>query len=283
MNCNVCLLASSPNKSWLDFLYTFRHYSVSVIIDDNTIVYEEIHAQYPSIKFVQIPDSLCRSTGFINCAPPPAKKKPNVWDKALYYYSYMNLDYNTIWFIDEGAFFNDENTLLNIDATYEQSTDLLSQQYNIEPNWMHWPNIKMVLPKPHYYSLLYACRVSKKIIEAVKLYADQYKTLFFVEALIPTLCNNSNMTQQIVSELATISWSEPPAPVEHKYDVYYPYKSIESHSVLRAQLRIKSTRCATPGCIYSIHSDCTNNGGLHCCMGCRLNKEHGPEIGRAHV
>jgi hypothetical protein len=275
MSSALCLLTSTPNKFWLEFLETFREYTITIIIDDMTKDYSDLKSCYPSINFIQITDKICLENGFKNSAVPPANNSISLWDRALYYYSYLCENYESVWFINDAAFFYDENTLLNLDSIYGP-VDLLSQSYIIDDKWMHWPNIKITLPKPHRLSLMYVCRLSKQIIEHVKKYAKQHDTLFFIEAMIPTLCELNKLNQITASELATISWLDRCAPISHKYDIYHSHKTIEAHAVEREILQIKSIRCANPSCLFSIHTDRTNNGGRHCCMSCRLDLGHGP-------
>lgn len=43
------------------------------------------------------------------------RKEVSGWDKALFFFIYINRNYENIWFIEDDIFIYDENTLRNID------------------------------------------------------------------------------------------------------------------------------------------------------------------------
>lgn len=87
MTFAVVLITRTPNIVWLNFLKSFTHYDIYIMIDDNSKDYKKIYQeQYPTIHFIQIDNDECQRNGFVGSST--ATKLPPVmsWDKAMYYF-----------------------------------------------------------------------------------------------------------------------------------------------------------------------------------------------------
>ena len=208
MNNCICLICLKPNEIWLDFLDKFIKYNIYIIIDDNKIDYKKLYKKYKNLHIIQITSKICVKNGFIKMNFI-IKKLVTAWEKAMYYFSNINLEYDNIWFLEDDVFLNEEQTLINIDNKYLNS-DLLTNKYyeNIngnKDNW-HWKRIQINFLPPYYCSMVCACRISKNLLLLINEYAQKYKTLFFLEALFPTIAKKNNLIYDTPEELQNISY-----------------------------------------------------------------------------
>ena len=167
-------------------------------------------------------------------------KKISGWDKAIFYFANINTNYNNVWFIEDDVFLYDENTLLNIDTKYNDS-DLLTSTYKENStghkNDWHWKKINIKLSPPYYYAMVCATRISKTLLSKIKDYATEYKTLFFLEALFPTLCKSNNLQYDIPDELHTIIYRKIYTIEDiNKINLYHPVKDTTKHKLYRNKL-----------------------------------------------
>jgi hypothetical protein len=235
MNC-VCLICHKPNTAWFDFLSKFKKYTIYVIIDDNNIEYKEQFSNYSNINIIQIKNEECENNGFINT---DYKKNGLGWAKALYYFSSIQTNYTYVWFIEDDVFLYDEMTLINIDMQYNDA-DLLTKSFNNTytsgpKDFWHWSWITIELPSPYFRAMCCASRMSSStVLKKIKEYANTYKTLFFHEAISPTICQHYKYNYKNPEELKTIEY-------RHNYDdtdineknLFHPVKDITKHAYYR--------------------------------------------------
>lgn len=235
MQNNICLICLRPRKVWLDFFAGFKDYSVFFMIDDNSVNYADLYKnEYPSLKFIQVYN---KSPNFID------KDFPNEiltgWHKALYYFSNENLDYYNTWFMEDDVFFYDENTLKNIDIKYPNSdclTNTATAYDAREPAW-HWYKITMNYDLPWYNAMVCATRLSRTMLSKIKEYADTHGTLFFIEAMFPTLTIKNNLIHDSPSELENIYYrDEIDLTSLSPYKLYHPMKNLDIYNELREQI-----------------------------------------------
>lgn len=224
----ICIICVKPNKIWLDFLNTFTTYKVVVIIDDNSADYRI------TPQCVQIPDGACAAAGFTNTSFTLGKTVSG-WDKALYYFAHHPCA--NVWFLEEDVFVYDEATLRSIDAKYPKS-DLLTNVFTInatgqQTDW-HWPVISIKIPPPYYAAMCCATRMSSHLLRSIKAYAHTYKTLFFLEALFPTLCKSCGLVYDTPAELHAIHYRRDFAATDIVIaNLYHPVKNLEQHIEFR--------------------------------------------------
>jgi len=241
MSFAVVLITRKPNIIWLDFLKTFTHYDVFIMIDDNSENYTEIYKElYPTIQFIQIENAECEHNGFIGSST--ATKLPPVmsWDKAIYYFSHIETKYENVWFMEDDVFLFSEATLIKIDDQYKKC-DLLTRshtikyEYNME-GWWHWNQVINKIELPWAYSLICICRVSSALLKQVRKYANEKKTIFFIEALLNTLAIHNNLAVCTPPQFITVVQGDiPPIAVTHDkmFYVFHPYKAVENHPEMR--------------------------------------------------
>ena len=235
-NC-ICLICYKPNDIWIDFLSKFTKYDIYIIIDDNSIQHDKLS----NINIIQINDNECIKNGFVNMNFT-IKKDVTSWEKAIYYFSTINTRYNNVWFLEDDVFLYDEASLLQIDSKYSNS-DLLSNSYteNInghKKNW-HWYRIDIKLPPPYYSAMVCCVRMSSNLLSKLKNYVDEHNTLFFLEALFPTICKKNNMKYDTPIEFKNIVYRKKYEDKDiDKNNLFHPVKDITKHKHYRDILKI---------------------------------------------
>ena len=203
----------------MNFLKTFTRYDVVVIADDNG-------ARHPGC--VQVSDAACAAAGFSDMNFTIGKKVSG-WEKALFYLSQKN--YERVWFLEEDVFVQDEAALLAMDRKYagDLLCNTISANAGDKTDW-HWPLIQIRTPPPYFCAMCCAVRVSRRLLQRIAAYARVYKTLFFLEALFPTLC--AGLVAQSPPELANITYRNEFDQVDRRF-LYHPVKQLEKHVEFR--------------------------------------------------
>ena len=232
-NNAICVICNKPNVIWLNFLMNFK-YDVYLIIDDNTVNYNFYKETYPSINFIQIDNNDCENNYFID-VNYVIKKKISGWDKALFYFAIKNNNYKNIWFMEDDVFFYNEQTIIDLDNKYPDG-DLLSanyEEYNGNNNW-RWHELTIKFELPYYHAMVCCVRISKVLLSKIQEYATKYKTLFFLEALFPTITKKHNLKYIVPDELETVVWRNNwNLSNINKTNIYHPVKNIDNHIEFR--------------------------------------------------
>lgn len=236
-NSCVCLITLKPEETWLDFLSKFTSYPIYIIVDDNSVNYKELYARYSNIHIIQIENQACKDAGYNN-VNFLVKKEISGWAKAIYYFSVVNTSYNNVWFFEDDIFFQNEKTLIDIDSKYSDS-DLLSNNYGENTTgekgtWL-WRNITIQFPPPYYCAMVCSVRMSKAMLSAIKDYATEHKTLFFIEALFSSLCKKNGLKYDTPSELTTIVWQKNFINSDiNSTNLFHPVKDLAKHVYFRS-------------------------------------------------
>ena len=232
----ICLVTFKPNEIYLDFFKNFIEYDIYIIIDDITFDSTELKLKYPTIDFIQIKNQDCLQSGFTNTSTITLQKPVVGWDKALYFFSYINNLYDYIWFMEDDIYFYDENTLKNIDKKYENNDILCNSSFTEAKldEWL-WNIIHINLPTPYYCGMMCVTRFSKNMIESIKDYAIKNNTLFFLEALYPTIAVKYNLKYlSNLPEFLTVTHREiHDISTFNKSNLYHPVKNLKNHVEVR--------------------------------------------------
>jgi hypothetical protein len=233
----VCILTVNPSDIWLKFLSDFIHYDVYMVCDNNNVDYTTMYeSQYPKIKIIQIQNSEADKFGFKNSSSAISPRQiVNSWDKALFYFSKINTEYEHVWFIEEDVYFYNENTLVNIDKQYTDHdllcNTLTPKSADMSSTWFwHWPLFTINLPEPHYRGMVCATRLSKTLLAHITNYAYQNKTIFYLETLFPTIALHYNLKYHTPNELQPVvyrcDWSSEDI---NTTQLFHPMKNLDSH------------------------------------------------------
>jgi hypothetical protein len=236
----VCLICYKPNDIWIDFLSKFTNYDLYILIDDNSKDYKEQYSKFSQLTILQINNEESKSKGFI---ATDFKENGEGWSKALYYFSSICKDLKFVWFIEDDVFLNDESALLNIDSQYtdiDLLTSTVSENIQGKKDDWHWSWIEIKLPPPYYNAMCCASRMSNSILSKIKEYATKHNTLYFHEALSPTLCHFYKYSYKCPRELVNIIWRRTYEDKDiEENNLYHPVKDIPKHIYYREMLKNK--------------------------------------------
>ena len=240
-NC-IYLICFKPNDLWFDFLSKFTKYDIYIIVDDNSTDYKEPYSTFSNINIIQINNEECKKNGFINMNFT-VKKEITAWEKSLYYFSTINTEYKKVWFFEDDVFFYDEESLLHIDSKYD-NPDLLSNSYteNVDGNkddWQ-WHRIDIRFQPPYYNAMACCVRISSNLLSKIRNYANEHHTLFFLEALFPTICKVNNMKYDTPTEFKNIVYMRTYEDTDiDENNLCHPVKDIAKHKYYRDMLKTK--------------------------------------------
>ena len=235
----ICLICFKPKDVWIEFLSKFRSYDVYVIIDDNDGQYADRYKAFSNVRLIQIDNMESDVNGFTNT---DFKKNGRGWSKALYYFSSVQLAYKNVWFIEDDVFLYGESTIRNIDNRLASTAaDLLTTTYEVNAtgkrDYWHWMDFEIKLPPPYYSCMCCAVRMSSRLLSCIKQYANINNTLFFHEAVSPTLCHYHNFNHVVVPELKNIIYMNNYNDDDIDADnLYHPVKDITKHTRWRLLL-----------------------------------------------
>lgn len=235
MKNNICVICLRPRKVWLDFFAAFTHYKVYFIIDDNAIGYAaEYGDEYPTLNFIQVKDDKHIHSHFRDIDFP--NEILTGWHKALYYFANENLDFDNTWFIEDDVFFHDENTLRMIDDKYSDS-DYLSNsvtEYDGSSDVWHWYKISMKYEHPWYNAMVCAARLSRTLLQKINEYAQTHQTLFFIEAMFPTVARKNDLICNSPVEMTHIYYRDHIDLNSIRPDMlYHPMKCVDLYPDMR--------------------------------------------------
>jgi len=238
----IALITREPNEKWLDFLATFQEYDVYIILDNLVCDTEKYTAAYPTLRFIQIPNQDCIHHGYIHSSYMPTSSlhfnEIISWDRALYYFTNVNREYDHVWFFEDDVFFYGEETILAIDQKVVDA-DLVCRDKNPEPapgewGWF-WPVITIEFPPPYFHSPICAVRMSKTLLSCIADYVRQSKKLFFIESMFPSIAHLHGLKYQVCGEeMETLYWRRDWTMEEFgKTQIYHPVKNLEEHARIR--------------------------------------------------
>src|SRR5262249_34541734 len=123
------------------------------------------------------------------------------WDKALYYLTHSDVEYEFAWIAEDDVYFKSPAALISILSEYEGSkSDLICTHFRSpreNPDWPHWSTSESFFQPEHVRAgFVPFCRLSKTLLQAVELFANTQRQLTFIEVLFASLCRSNNLTAQ---------------------------------------------------------------------------------------
>jgi hypothetical protein len=237
----IVFLTDSPKKQTIDFaekLILTNDFDVFVISDTKT----EINSN--KAKLIHISDDVCIDEGYKGCNinenSTHIKKEVIAWDKFLYYFCEIENSYDYFWVFEDDCFIPKIDTIKNLDIAYSDY-DLVSANNNLKTDnaldW-HWKHIVNKINPPYYYSMVCGVGLSKKLMNQIKKYVDENKTLFHIEAMFNTIAMQNDLSVISPLELKTIVWQghwDIDFFIQLQDNVFHPIKDIENHDKLRQE------------------------------------------------
>jgi len=253
----IALIVKEPNEIYLDFLQgfaqgpagtAFAQYDIYIIVDSDKDLTSFIDLdKYKTLNFIQLSDLHCINHGFQNVNYIGIKKLISGWDKALLFFSVIvPLKYEYVWFIEDDVFFLNEQVLTNLDLKYPNQ-DLIANcdfdKNNVNTNksmnkeWL-WSLISIKIENPWYAGMMCITRMSNTLLQCIRWYASKYNTLFFLEALFPTITSHFKLSYAQPIELTTVTYRDvffEKEDDEKRIDThaFHPMKDLNKHKELR--------------------------------------------------
>jgi len=176
---------------------------------------------------------------------PTVSKSITGWSKAIYYFSTINKNYSNIWFIEDDIFFNNEQSLINIDSKYIDAY-LLSNKTNNNyvsgpKDFWQWEHLDIRFKPPYYRALVSIVRMTSLLLSKIKAYANEHNRVFYIEALFPTLCSKYNLKHDTPTEFRNIVFRKDYLDKDfNKSCLYHPVKDTDKHVYYRSILSGKT-------------------------------------------
>jgi hypothetical protein len=235
----ICLITFNPKQIWCEFLNSFTKYKIFMIVDDNSCNLSDFINNYSNIIFIKVENEKCKLNGYID-TNFTLDKLISGWDKALYYFGIENRNYDLIWFIEDDVLFYNEDTIIQIDNQHI-CDDLLSNGYSVNnddnKNDWHWHRININYQPPYYKGMMCAVRFSRKMLSCINDYASKNNTLFFLEALFPTIAIKNNLKYNNPIEFNKIYYRHNfNGEKINKNILYHPVKNLNDHITFRNNL-----------------------------------------------
>jgi len=238
----ICIVSKEPARQWMEFLKDFVHYDVYIVFHHgNPETVEDFKEKYPTIHFVTFSEEECIQNGFQNSSHMENSSlnfgRVIAWDKALYLFSKIETGYDHVWFLEDDVFFCGETTVANLDQEYPDA-DILCPNKNPEPKegewaWF-WPAIHIPFPGPYFHSMICSVRLSRALLSHINTYVQRYGTLFFIEAMFPTMASHHGLQYTICDKLKSY-WRKEWAEDEiNNTDICHPVKDLEKQAKFRA-------------------------------------------------
>jgi hypothetical protein len=102
-------------------------------------------------------------------------------------------------------------------------------------DWWWWSKIRITLEPPYYNAMVCGVRVSLNLLNEIKDYATKNNTLFFLEALFPTVAIKNNLIyntpKQLVQVYYRYDWT-----AFSKKNIFHPVKDLELHKKARKDI-----------------------------------------------
>ena len=245
----ICILTIKPHLELINFYIQFKNYDVYFVIDDLNYDCDLLRTTYPTIKFIQIPNEVCESSGFKYSSYMQSSSltfnEIIAWDRAMYYFTNgcdCDCQYDFVWFMEDDVFIYGEETIDAVDKNYPNS-DILCRDKTPESKpdeWQwFWPAIHINFERPYFQSLICVVRMSNKLLKCINEYVTSNKRMFFIEAMFPTIAHKNNLVYDTPVEMNKIVWRNDWKEEQHnitKTDFVHPVKCIDLHKEFRNKL-----------------------------------------------
>jgi hypothetical protein len=244
-------LTKIPNQTLITFaerLFDKYNMQIYIFIDDNNYHINKSE----KIHFIKINADECRKhhiccTSEINYFNTRnlANTMVNAWDKALFYFMYINTSYEYVWFIEDDVFISSDEALIDIDKEYPNS-DLLtssnspSKRCEVDNNEWFWNYAIYLFGFPAYCSMVCACRMSKNMLQTINAVAQQIGCIPYIEFSFNTIAMRAKLKVECPEQLSTLlykkEWSIEDMKT-HKNNLFHPIKDYHRHDILRESIK----------------------------------------------
>ena len=238
-NNYICFLCVKLSDNLLETAKNMEkyNYKIFIVVDNNDKI---LPKKINNINIIQMDDNKCINLGYKN-ASATLKKNPVTWDKAFYYFSNKDIQFDNVWFIEEDVFIPKLSLIKDFDEKYPNEDLICKENIAHETDnlkW-HWKRAEGIIEKPWYRSLLCCHRQSRRLLQKVRELCEKNNQLLFLELMIPTLANQNNFKIKELPNLKTITWRNKFNFEEiknNKNNLYHPFKNLDQQKLYRKLL-----------------------------------------------
>ena len=181
---------------------------VYVIIDDNNVSFSQWKSA--RLRFLQFNETVCNEFGFRRSNLAGIRRACSAWDKAIYFFARVSLQYRFVWFVEDDVFIPSTQAFLSLHHLYSSNNDLIAAdiQYGPDGNlhgWFHTHLIANEFTLPWCNGIVSGVGLSRRLLSAADEYVRWRGHLPFIEFLFHILVvQDGQMKVVIPPELATI-------------------------------------------------------------------------------
>ena len=246
----VAFLCKELNRDVADFANEIcreTNYEVFLVIDSWQSAAQLLETDL--FTTVSAEDEDCIRQGYVGCniagKETHIQKKVIAWDKMLLHFCKYESDIDFLWVFEDDVFIPRVETIKNLTEKYS-SNDLVTPNnfYKSDSimDW-HWPHVVDKIKPPYFYSMVCACGMSRKMLDAVAKYVEQNNRLFYIEVMFNTIAmQDKSMKVSDPLELKSVVWKGEWGVDEFMLlpnSVFHPIKDVENNANRRAEIWVK--------------------------------------------
>jgi hypothetical protein len=214
-------------------------------------------AEFNLKNIIYIEDKICEKNGYVNCQITGQEintlvnKTPMANDKMLYYFCEINLDVDFLFCFEYDVFIPSIQALNNLIKKYNDYDLITPNNFKKTDNILdwHWRNIFNKIEPPYFYSMVCAFGISRNLLNCIKDYVSEKKTLFFIEVMFNTIAMQNNLKVKDVFELKSIVWLgswEIDEFLLLPNNMFHPKKNLDYFSKYRIEIEDKKNSSYKP-------------------------------------
>ncbi len=243
MKIAVAFLTTEVNEGTVDFAKRMQDVFVNRYTADVFIISDSEFSQTAKHDFqiLRPLHSVCKNDGYINSVTGThVNKECCAIDKALWVFCEQVDEYDFVLFIEDDVFIPSVDALIKLiekSKQYDFVTSKLQKKTNDILDW-NWKTALGKIEKEYWHmTMAPVAGFSRRMLNEIKAYATEHKTLFNSEIFWPSLAFKKGLSIFCPPELKTILWQAGWSIDDVMClpeNLFHPYKNPENHSKLRS-------------------------------------------------
>jgi len=251
----VVFLTNRPSKETMEFAHEVNSntsFSVFVVVDD-----PEYKIPAHVDLCVTMEDEYAKANGYFGCNIAKGHTHINkdviAWDKFVFIFGEIYNSFDFVWVFEDDVFIPSVETIKSINRKYASTYDLVTPNNFYHdpklPNDWHWPSIIKEISAPHYFSMVCAMGLSRKLFQKIVKHKKEAGNLFHIEAMFNTIAMQNNLKVIDAFEFKSIVWKGEWSINEFLLlpdNVFHPKKETSEHPTYRKNIAEYSTNGFKP-------------------------------------
>lgn len=232
---------------WTSFLNNLANHvsdinadiDIYIAIDDNSFTDQNIHEH---VKTIQYANEQVVGQGYNNSCKVTIDNNCISWDKAIYHFCEKEQSHDFVWFIEDDVLIPTIESVVQMTQKYNSCDIVVPAIYKNtsgERHSWHWNSVTPQLPLPWYATMVCAVGMSKQLLQHIKSYVHDKRTIPFIEYIFLTLAMQHNMKVIVAPELEQIVYHpqlkpDDPTFIELVKKTYWihPQKQMDVHTMV---------------------------------------------------